>query len=50
VLHVESEVVSLTPSRSRPDRGTAVVRCITKNQKNAAVQELTAKLIVPRRL
>jgi acyl dehydratase len=48
-LHVESEVVSATPSRSRPDRGTAVVRCITKNQKNETVQELMAKLIVPRR-
>jgi acyl dehydratase len=48
-LHVESEVVSVTPSRSRPDRGTAVVRCITKNQKNETVQELMAKLIVPRR-
>lgn len=49
ILHVESEVVSVTPSRSRPDRGTAVMRCITKNQKNESVQELTAKLIVPRR-
>jgi acyl dehydratase len=49
VLHVESEVVSVTPSRSRPERGTAVMRCITKNQKNETVQDLTAKLIVPRR-
>jgi acyl dehydratase len=49
VLHVESEVVSVTPSRSRPDRGTVIVRSVTKNQKNETVQELTAKLIVPRR-
>jgi acyl dehydratase len=49
VLHVESEVVSVSPSRSRPERGTAVMRCITKNQKNETVQDLTAKLIVPRR-
>jgi len=49
VLHVESEVISVTPSRSRPDRGTAVMRCITKNQKNETLQELTANLIVPRR-
>jgi acyl dehydratase len=48
-LRVESEVVSIVPSRSRPDRGMATVRSLTKNQKNEIVQELTAKLIVPRR-
>ena len=48
-LHVESEVLSVTPSRSRPDRGMAVIRNITKNQNGAVLQELTAKLIVPRR-
>ena len=49
-LRVESEVVEITPSRSRPDRGTATVRSLTRNQRNEVVQELTAKLIVPRRL
>jgi acyl dehydratase len=48
-LHVESEVVEITPSRSRPDRGMATVRTLTLNQKNEVVQEFTAKLIVPRR-
>jgi acyl dehydratase len=30
VLHVESEVVEVIPSRSRPDRGTVVVRSETR--------------------
>lgn len=49
-LQVESEVVEVTPSRSRPDRGMARVRSLTRNQRNEVVQELTAKLIVPRRV
>jgi acyl dehydratase len=48
-LQVESEVLEITPSRSRPDRGLAVIRCVTRNQRNEVVQSLTAKLIVPRR-
>jgi acyl dehydratase len=49
VLHVESEVLEVTPSRSRPDRGIAVVRSETRNQRGETVQILTARLIVPRR-
>ena len=49
VLHVESEIVEITPSRSRPDRGTVTVRSETLNQRGEIVQVLTAKLIVPRR-
>ncbi len=49
VLHVESEIVEITPSRSRPDRGTVTVRSETLNQRGETVQVLTAKLIVPRR-
>src|SRR6516165_7715992 len=48
-LRVGSEVVAITPSKSRSDRGIATVRSRTHNQKNEVVQELTAKLIVPRR-
>jgi acyl dehydratase len=47
-LRVESEVMEITPSRSRPDRGTVVVRSLTFNQRDEVVQELTARLIVPR--
>jgi acyl dehydratase len=49
-LRVESEVVAITPSRSRPDRGMATVHSVTHNQNNEVVQELTAKLIVPRKV
>ena len=49
-LQVESEIVAITPSRSRADRGTATVRSLTRNQKNEVVQDLTAKLVVPRRV
>ena len=49
VLHVESEIVEITPSRSRPDRGMVTVRSETLNQRGETVQVLTAKLIVPRR-
>jgi acyl dehydratase len=48
VLRVESEVVELRPSRSRPDRGVAVVRSETRNQRGKVVQVLVAKLVVPR--
>jgi len=49
VLHVESEVMEVTPSRSRPDRGTATMRSETVNQRGEVVQVLIARLIVPRR-
>jgi len=48
-LRVESEIVEVTPSRSKPDRGTVVVRSDTINQNGAIVQSFTARLIVPRR-
>jgi len=49
-LQVDSEVVAITRSKSRADRGIATVRSRTHNQKNEVVQELMAKLIVPRRV
>ena len=49
VLHVESEVVELTPSHSRTDRGVLVLRSRTINQQAEIVQNLSAKLIVARR-
>jgi acyl dehydratase len=47
-LHVESEVVEITPSRSKPDRGIAVIICRTMNQRGEVLQILKAKLVVPR--
>jgi acyl dehydratase len=48
-LHVESEVIEVTPSRSKPDRGIAVIVSRTINQRGEIVQTLTAKLVVPRK-
>jgi acyl dehydratase len=48
-LRVECEVLEITPSRSKPDRGTVVVRCVTLNQDGEMVQSFTPKLVVPRR-
>ena len=49
VLHVEAEVVEVIPSKSKPDRGMAVMRSETLNQNGEAVQVSTMKLVVPRR-
>jgi acyl dehydratase len=48
-LHVESEVLEIVPSRSRPDRGMATVLSRTVNQNGEIVQTFKAKLVVPRR-
>ena len=49
ILHVESEVVEIAPSRSKPDRGMVTMRSETKNQRGEVVQVLIAKLVVPKR-
>jgi acyl dehydratase len=49
ILRVESEIVGITASRSKPDRGIVTVRGTTLNQHGEAVYVLTAKLLVPRR-
>ena len=48
-LHVESEIVALRLSKSRPDRGIVKVRTTTYNQANEPVQIFTANLMVPTR-
>ncbi|WP_457279274.1 MaoC family dehydratase [Polaromonas sp. P5_D5] len=49
VLHVKTEVVSVTPSASRPDRGRVVVRSQTFNQHGEVLQQSVYNLVVPRR-
>ena len=49
ILHVESEILEVRPSRSRPERGMVTVRSETINQRGEVVQAMTAKLVVPRR-
>ncbi len=48
-LTVESEILEIAPSRSRPDRGMVTVRNRTFDQNGDTLQLLTAKLVVPRR-
>jgi len=50
VLTVESEVVEVMPSRSKPDRGMVTIRSETRNQRGEVVQLLLAKVVVPRRV
>jgi acyl dehydratase len=49
VLQVESEVLAVVPSRSRPERGMITVKSVTRNQKGEPVQILTTKMLVWRR-
>jgi acyl dehydratase len=49
VLQVMSEVLEITPSRSRPNRGMVTLRSETRNQRGDVVQVLTAKVVAPRR-
>lgn len=49
ILHVESEVKEVVPSRSRPDRGIATIVSKTLNQRGEVLQILTARLVVHRR-
>jgi len=49
VLLVESEVLAVTPSRSKPDRGMITLKSETKNQEGEVVQVLTSKMLVWKR-
>lgn len=49
VLTVYTEVIEVTPSKSRADRGMVTMRSETRNQDGQAVQVSTMKLVVPRR-
>jgi acyl dehydratase len=46
VLRVESEVLEVAPSRSRPDRGMVQMKCETMNQHGDVVQRFLPKLVV----
>lgn len=49
VLHVESEVTEIKPSKSKPERGFVTLKSETKNQKGEVVQLFVVKLLVWRR-
>ena len=46
VLRVESEILELKPSRTKPGRGVATVRIVTLNQNGEQAQVFTAKILV----
>ncbi|KMO33340.1 dehydratase [Methylobacterium tarhaniae] len=48
-IRLESEVIEVRPSRSRPSQGLAKVRTTTLNQHGEPVQVLVANLLVVRR-
>jgi acyl dehydratase len=48
-LRVESEVLEVRPSKSRPDQGMIKVRTTTLNQRDEPVQVSVGNLVVPRR-
>ena len=49
ILRVESEIVEIRPSRSKPNQGIVSVKNTTRNQRGEEVQVFTAKLMVFRR-
>ena len=48
-LWVESEILEVRPSKSRPDQGLVKVRTTTYNQNGQPVQVNVGNLVVPRR-
>jgi acyl dehydratase len=48
VLHVESTVLEVIPSRSHPERGTIKVENLTKTAAGDVVQRFVVKLVVAR--
>jgi acyl dehydratase len=46
ILYVESEVIEIVPSRSKPNQAVVKVRNVTMNQNQEPVQTLVAKLLV----
>ena len=48
-LRVESEILEVRPSQSRPKQGMIKVRTTTMNQNGEAVQIFVGNLVVPRR-
>src|SRR5579872_2110756 len=48
-LQVESEIIDISPSRSKPSQGIVTVRSTTLNQNREPVYILTAKLLVDRK-
>jgi acyl dehydratase len=46
ILRVESEILEIRLSRSKPDRGIVAIKHVTRNQRDEEVQILTTKMLV----
>ncbi len=49
ILRLETEIIEVRTSRSRPDRGVIRIRNVTRNQQDETVQSFTASVLVRRR-
>jgi len=48
-LYAESDVLEVTPSQTKPDRGVVYVETRARNQKGEVVLSLRRRVLVPRR-
>ena len=48
ILHMDTEIVEIRPSQSKPQRGVVTIRSTMFNQNGDVVYLLKAKLLVPR--
>jgi len=48
-LHVETEVLEIRPSQSKPDRGIVAVRNLTLKQNGDVAQSFAVRLLVPQK-
>jgi acyl dehydratase len=46
---LRGELLDVRPSRSKPDRGIISIHCETLNQRGEVVQDMVARVLVPRR-
>ena len=49
MLRVDSEIIEIVPSRSKPNQGVVIVRSTTLNQNGDHLQAFTAKILVFKR-
>lgn len=49
ILTLRAEVINVRGSRSKPDRGIVSLHCETLNQRGEVVQDMVARVLVPRR-
>ena len=48
-LRVQTEIIEIVPSRSKPNQGVVTIRNVTVNQRSEEVQVFTARLMVFKR-